>query len=149
MLHTCFVDILINFVQWNCVSKEYVTKSKVCFHSETKGRLFDQPFSSFKMDFPRLFVSCKFHHMLAYLRHVRQQLHPVHLQIIGPMSAFPKVPGPKLKRFGSDSRALDIEFIEHLGKGIHGHVWKVRIDSTVYALKIVCKSLLAVQRTWG
>ena len=41
MLHTCFVDILINFVQWNCVSKEYVTKSKVCFHSETKGRLFD------------------------------------------------------------------------------------------------------------
>ena len=58
------------------------------------------------------------------------------------MSTYPKVPGPKLKKFKESSDSLDINFIKHLGKGVHGHVWKVRIDGVVYALKLVCTGLL-------
>ena len=47
-------------------------------------------------------------------------------------------PGPKLKRFKSSGDLLDIDFIQYLGKGVHGQVWKVQIDGAIYALKIVC-----------
>ena len=58
------------------------------------------------------------------------------------MSVFPKVPGPKLKPFQSPSVTPNIKFIERLGKGVHGHVWKVQIDGSIYAMKIVGSGFL-------
>ncbi|KAI1075140.1 kinetochore Sim4 complex subunit FTA2-domain-containing protein [Whalleya microplaca] len=52
------------------------------------------------------------------------------------MAGFPPVPGPKLNPFNAGSEPLKIEFIEHLGKGDHAHVWKVSINEKIYALKI-------------
>ncbi|KAH9906764.1 kinetochore Sim4 complex subunit FTA2-domain-containing protein [Xylariomycetidae sp. FL2044] len=51
------------------------------------------------------------------------------------MAALPKVPGPKLAPY-VDGESLDIDFIQHLGKGVHAHVWKVLINGKVFALKI-------------
>ena len=47
------------------------------------------------------------------------------------------VPGPKLGPFNKDSGPLTIEFLEILGDGLDGQVWKVHIDNQLYALKIV------------
>jgi len=57
----------------------------------------------------------------------------------------PTVSGPKLGRF-RNGRYKKIEFLELLGlsddaeespDGVHGHVFRVRIDSEPFALKIV------------
>ncbi|KAH8753611.1 kinetochore Sim4 complex subunit FTA2-domain-containing protein [Diaporthe sp. PMI_573] len=49
----------------------------------------------------------------------------------------PSCPGPKLEPFRGTASA-NIEFIEWIGNDddVHSKVWKVRIDGTVYALKI-------------
>ncbi|ETS77097.1 hypothetical protein PFICI_10971 [Pestalotiopsis fici W106-1] len=52
------------------------------------------------------------------------------------MAGLPKVPGPRLLPFDFNEDRDDLEFIEFLGKGIHAHVWKVRINQREYALKI-------------
>ncbi|KAI0471071.1 kinetochore Sim4 complex subunit Fta2 [Xylariaceae sp. FL0804] len=53
------------------------------------------------------------------------------------MTALPNIPGPKLKPFGSETgQPVEIEFIRHVGKGAHAHVWKVRLNGEVYALKM-------------
>ena len=57
----------------------------------------------------------------------------------------PTIPGPKLGRFKKGQHGK-IEFLELLGSshdgedspdGVHGHVFRVRIDSELFALKIV------------
>lgn len=55
------------------------------------------------------------------------------------MSAVPPIPGPKINPFKGDYWPLTIEFLDQLGKGEDGHVWKVRIEKEVYALKVVCE----------
>ena len=57
------------------------------------------------------------------------------------LEAFPYIPGPQLARFDTKGKDLDIEFVRHLGAGIHAHVWKVVIDGTPYALKMVLYSV--------
>lgn len=42
---------------------------------------------------------------------------------------------PRLKRCAPPP---DIEWLEQLGHGVDGTVWKVKIAGTVYALKVVC-----------
>lgn len=53
------------------------------------------------------------------------------------MSLVPPIPGPKLGPFNPYSWPLIIDFVELLGIGANGHVWKVRIEKQIYALKIV------------
>ncbi len=58
-----------------------------------------------------------------------------------PQSAADLVPlplcdGPKLKPFDFQGPQR-IEFLEHIGQGLHAHVFKVRILGCVYALKLV------------
>ncbi|KAK7975449.1 kinetochore Sim4 complex subunit FTA2-domain-containing protein [Apiospora arundinis] len=52
------------------------------------------------------------------------------------MESLPPIPGPKMAQFKGKGGALNIEFIQHLGSGVHAHVWKVRIDNDIYALKM-------------
>jgi hypothetical protein len=52
--------------------------------------------------------------------------------------ALPRIPGPKLEPFRwADPQSRNITFISYLGEGLHGHAYKVDIDGTKYALKIV------------
>lgn len=53
------------------------------------------------------------------------------------MAGLPEVEGPKLMPFIPDGSPYDLEFVELLGSGAHGHVWKVLINGEVYALKMV------------
>lgn len=43
--------------------------------------------------------------------------------------------GPKLGKF-KDGKHKKVQFVKGLGSGAHSHVWKVKIDSRVYALKM-------------
>ncbi|KAK8097777.1 uncharacterized protein PG998_013263 [Apiospora kogelbergensis] len=52
------------------------------------------------------------------------------------MEPLPPIPGPRLPQFKGRGGPLDIEFIKYLGSGVHAHVWKVRIDGDIYALKM-------------
>lgn len=52
------------------------------------------------------------------------------------MAALPDVPGPKLLPFDFEERRDDFELVNFLGKGIHAHVWKVKIKQKEYALKL-------------
>ncbi|KAK7991490.1 hypothetical protein PG988_000284 [Apiospora saccharicola] len=52
------------------------------------------------------------------------------------MGSLPPVPGPKLAQFRGKDSPLNIDFIQYLGSGVHAHVWKVRIDGKIYALKM-------------
>lgn len=54
------------------------------------------------------------------------------------MSAFPQVPGPKLSPFDTKGRPFKLKFLSHIGEGVHAHIWKVKINGELYALKIVC-----------
>ncbi|KAI1073595.1 kinetochore Sim4 complex subunit FTA2-domain-containing protein [Whalleya microplaca] len=47
----------------------------------------------------------------------------------------PKCDGPKLKPFNFQG-PQKIEFLEHLGEGLHAHVFKVKILGQIYALKL-------------
>lgn len=53
------------------------------------------------------------------------------------MAGLPDVPGPKLYPFDAGGEPVEIEYLEELGDGLHSHVWKVRINGGLYALKIV------------
>lgn len=57
------------------------------------------------------------------------------------MAGLPEVPGPKLYPFDTGGEPLNLEFIEEIGKGLVSFVWKVRINGSEYALKIVSKSV--------
>ncbi|ETS84399.1 hypothetical protein PFICI_02424 [Pestalotiopsis fici W106-1] len=51
----------------------------------------------------------------------------------------PPIPGPKLGPFQSpngNAGRLEIEFLNELGTGAHSIVWKVKIDGTLFALKL-------------
>lgn len=48
----------------------------------------------------------------------------------------PQCKGPQLKPF-KFHRSQKIEFLEYIGEGSHAHVFKVRIQESVYALKLV------------
>src|SRR5438874_250828 len=48
----------------------------------------------------------------------------------------PRCDGPKLKPFDFQG-AQTIEFLEHVGEGLHAHVFKVQIRGQIYALKLV------------
>lgn len=54
--------------------------------------------------------------------------------------ALPRVPGPKLGPFTPDAHA-EVKFIEALGSSNdpNSQVWKVEINRTVYALKMVSR----------
>ncbi|CAJ2509226.1 Uu.00g142520.m01.CDS01 [Anthostomella pinea] len=52
------------------------------------------------------------------------------------MAGLPDVPGSKLYPFNTKGKPLNIEYLEELGHGLHGYVWKVRINDQVFALKI-------------
>lgn len=54
------------------------------------------------------------------------------------MAGLPNVEGPKLMPFIPDGSPYDLEFLEFIGGGEHGYVWKVSINGEVYALKMVC-----------
>ena len=43
--------------------------------------------------------------------------------------------GPKLGKF-KDGKHKKVQFMKGLGSGAHSHVWKVKIDNRVYALKM-------------
>ncbi|KAH6616142.1 kinetochore Sim4 complex subunit Fta2 [Chaetomium sp. MPI-SDFR-AT-0129] len=47
----------------------------------------------------------------------------------------PQCDGPKLNPFNFKGDPT-IEFIDYLGEGLHAHVFKVRIDNQIYALKL-------------
>ncbi|KAI1380575.1 kinetochore Sim4 complex subunit FTA2-domain-containing protein [Hypoxylon crocopeplum] len=47
----------------------------------------------------------------------------------------PRCDGPKLKPF-TFRRSQKIEFLEYIGEGSHAHVFKVRIQEKIYALKL-------------
>lgn len=49
----------------------------------------------------------------------------------------PRCDGPKLKPFPFGGPQQDIEFLEYMGAGMHGVVYKVRIMGSIYALKLV------------
>jgi hypothetical protein len=53
----------------------------------------------------------------------------------------PRVQGPKLEPFRGTASA-EIQFLQFLGtaKDLDSRVWKVRIGSNIYALKIVSQS---------
>ncbi len=48
----------------------------------------------------------------------------------------PDMPGPRLAPF-KDGEAGEVEFLAPLGSGLHGSVFKARIDGEIYALKLV------------
>lgn len=48
----------------------------------------------------------------------------------------PQIDGPTLAAFDFQG-PQKIEFLEHVGEGLHAHVFKVRILGGIYALKIV------------
>lgn len=48
----------------------------------------------------------------------------------------PRCSGPKLKPFDF-SGAQTTEFLEHVGEGLHTHVFKVQIRGQIYTLKLV------------
>ncbi|KAI0141867.1 kinetochore Sim4 complex subunit FTA2-domain-containing protein [Xylariaceae sp. FL1272] len=48
----------------------------------------------------------------------------------------PDVIGPKTYPFEPNGKDVQIDFIEEIGKGLHGVVWKVKISNNIYALKI-------------
>lgn len=50
----------------------------------------------------------------------------------------PQCDGPKLDPF-KFSGAQAIEFLEHIGEGLHAHVFKVSIHNQIYALKLVSR----------
>ncbi|KAI0102547.1 kinetochore Sim4 complex subunit FTA2-domain-containing protein [Nemania sp. FL0031] len=52
------------------------------------------------------------------------------------MAGLPDAPGPKLYPFDTSGEPLEIDFLEELGRGIHGIVWKVKMKGNIYALKI-------------
>ncbi|KAI0596166.1 kinetochore Sim4 complex subunit FTA2-domain-containing protein [Biscogniauxia sp. FL1348] len=63
---------------------------------------------------------------------------------------FPPVPGPSIPPFHSGKGKLDITFIQHIGAGIHSHVWKVKINGAIYALKIfTCQRRFNSPEHWG
>ncbi|KAK4145150.1 uncharacterized protein C8A04DRAFT_36070 [Dichotomopilus funicola] len=47
----------------------------------------------------------------------------------------PQCDGPKLNPFKFDGNP-SIEFLDYLGEGLHAHVFKVRMDNQIYALKL-------------
>lgn len=51
----------------------------------------------------------------------------------------PECEGPRLQPYNA-KHAPDIDFLEHIGQGVHAHVFKVKIDGKIFALKIVCQS---------
>ena len=53
----------------------------------------------------------------------------------------PNCDGPKLKPFNFHG-PQKIEFLEYLGKGLHAHVFKIKILGRIYALKLVGRTLL-------
>ncbi|KAK8039463.1 hypothetical protein PG993_007874 [Apiospora rasikravindrae] len=46
------------------------------------------------------------------------------------------IPEPRLHPFDTGGEPLVLDFIKKLGEGIHAHVWKVRINGELYALKL-------------
>ena len=54
----------------------------------------------------------------------------------------PHCGGPKLKPFDFQG-PQKIEFLDHVGEGLHAHVFKVSILGRVYALKLVSDSQCA------
>ncbi|KAK8094849.1 hypothetical protein PG997_001534 [Apiospora hydei] len=46
------------------------------------------------------------------------------------------IPEPRLHPFDTGGEPLVLDFIESLGSGVHAHVWKVRINGELYALKM-------------
>lgn len=54
-------------------------------------------------------------------------------------AGLPNVPGPKTYPFESGSKQLQIDFINEIGSGLHGVVWKVKINGEIFALKIVSR----------
>ncbi|KAH9897185.1 kinetochore Sim4 complex subunit FTA2-domain-containing protein [Xylariomycetidae sp. FL2044] len=52
------------------------------------------------------------------------------------MAELPSCEGPKLHPFSSEEDEIHIEFDCQLGEGIHSYVWKVSINSQIYALKL-------------
>ncbi|KAK7985577.1 hypothetical protein PG996_005186 [Apiospora saccharicola] len=48
----------------------------------------------------------------------------------------PPVPGPKMYPFKDGNGSLKIEWLGHIGKGVHAHVWAVLINAKLYALKV-------------
>lgn len=60
------------------------------------------------------------------------------------MNPIPPVPGPKIAPFRYKDWPLNIKFLEPLGDGKDGHVWKISIDTIVYALKVVCTNSVLV-----
>ena len=66
-----------------------------------------------------------------------------------PQSATDLVPqphcdGPKLRPFDFQG-PQKIEFLEHLGDGLHAIVFKVKILEQIYALKLVSKATINVR----
>lgn len=51
----------------------------------------------------------------------------------------PRCNGPKIKPFDFQG-PQKIEFLEHIGEGVHAHVFKVKIKGQVYALKLVSET---------
>ena len=55
------------------------------------------------------------------------------------MRPLPRFRGTKLGPFEfRDEAKRDITFVEHLGGGLHAEVFRVMIDGSIYALKVVC-----------
>ncbi|CAJ2506565.1 Uu.00g006950.m01.CDS01 [Anthostomella pinea] len=51
------------------------------------------------------------------------------------MEHLPCVPGPKLQPFRQNGKRPDINFLGHIGRGIHAHVWLVETGGALFALK--------------
>ncbi len=55
------------------------------------------------------------------------------------MRPLPWFRGPKLGPFEfRDETQRNITFLEHVGGGVHAEVFRVTIDGSIYALKVVC-----------
>ena len=55
------------------------------------------------------------------------------------MRPLPWFRGPNLGPFKfRDDAKRDITFLEHMGGGLHAEVFRVIVDGSIYALKMVC-----------
>jgi hypothetical protein len=57
----------------------------------------------------------------------------------------PQCEGPKLKAFDFHGQQK-INFLEYLGEGLHGFVFKVKILGRIYALKLVSTAYYPAQK---
>lgn len=48
----------------------------------------------------------------------------------------PRREGPKLGPFEYKTANHEITFLKYIGGGLHGHIFKVKIEGTIYALKM-------------